>query len=343
MLYDDKNYVIQRQKLCQIKKRGGKMGNNLIIKSNVLIEARYELNLIEQKIILYAVSKLDSKKENFNIISLNAKEFFKLIDTSTERYTELRKIVKKLKSKEITIDTGNGEILTNWLASMEYKKDTGIIDLEFSIKLVPYLLQLKSRFTRYQIKNILFLNNKHSIRIYELLKQYETIGRRSFRVDEFKKILLLENQYKRFSDFERRVLKPTMEEINEQTDININYEKIKRGKEIKTINYLIEPKKVGEYKRYLEENYDIKEIKENTGLQDENFNSEQVMNLYQVSVNKLHLDCESEKDISEYIKINYNTMLDKENIINRYSYLMDLLANDRAKAIVTIRENKKAL
>ena len=148
------------------------MTDNLVVKANDLIEARYELNLNEQKIILYAVSKLDRSKENFTIISLNVKEFTKLIGTTTERYTEIREIVRELRSKEIIINTNERELITGWLSSIEYIKKSGIIELEFSEKLVPYLLQLKKRFTRYQLKNILYLKNKYSIRLYELMKQY---------------------------------------------------------------------------------------------------------------------------------------------------------------------------
>lgn len=316
------------------------MKDNLIVKSNDLIEARYELNLNEQKIILYAVSKVDTNKKHFNIVPINVREFFKLLDTSTERYTELKQVTNELRKKTLIIDTGNGEIITGWLSSIEYKKDTGTIEIEFSNKLIPYLLQLKEKFTRYQIKNILYLSNKHSIRIYELLKQYETIGKRTFTVDELKKILMLEEQYNRFYDFERYVLKPTMEEINEYTDITIDYEKLKQGKSIQALRYTIEPKKVCQYDKYLKDTYDIKSIKENTGLENENFTSEQIIKLYEIACYKMANDYESEIDIFNYININYKVIQGKENIRNRYSYLIDWLENDRAKAIVYIRANK---
>lgn len=318
------------------------MENNLVVKSNELVQARYDLSLNEQKIILYAVSKLDREKEDFNILSLDIRDFFKLLGTTKERYTEVREIVRELRKKEVIINTDKGEIITGWLSSMEYVKNKGIIELEFSKKLIPYLLQLKEKFTRYQLKNILYLSNKHSIRIYELLKQYENIGNRTFTVDELKKILMLEGQYNRFSNFESRVLKPTMKEINDYTDLKVSYEKIKKGKAIHSIKYKIELKEIDDYKAYLEENYNIKDIKARAGLQDENFNSKQIMELYEIACNKMGGDYESEIDILSYININYKAMLEKDNILNRYAYLKDMLEHDRAKAIVYIREHKKS-
>ena len=317
------------------------INKHLVVKSNNLIQARYDLNLNEQKIILYAVSKLDRSKDNFNIIPIEVKKFYKLLGTSTERYTELREMIIKLREKTLIIETDEGEIITGWISSLEYKRDKGIIELEFSHKLIPYLLQLKKQFTRYQIKNILYLSNKHSIRIYELLKQYETIGERTFTIDEIKKILLLENQYSRFSNFENWILKPTMEEINEHTDILISYEKIKKGRSIEAIKYSIKPKKVNDYEKFLEETYNIKDMKLQAGLQEENFNSEQFMKIYEVASNRMIEYYETERDILSYININYKYMLEKDNIINRFSYLIDTLENDRARAIVYIRAEKK--
>lgn len=318
------------------------MKNQLVIKSNDLVQARYELSLNEQKIILYSITKLDSNKLDMNILNINIGDFIKLLGTTKDRYKEIRSLTNGLRKKELVMNTGNGEIITSWLVSIEYIKNKGVIELEFSKKLIPYLLQLKKNFTRYQIENILYLSNKHSIRIYELLKQYETIGKRTFTVDELKSILMLENQYNRFYDFERYVLKPTMEEINEYTDIHIEYEKITQGKIIKSLKYIIEPKKACKYKDYLEETYNIREIKENTGLQDENFNSEQIIKLYEVACYKMGNDYQSEADIFNYININYKSIQGNENIINRFSYLKDILEHDRAKAIVYIRANKEA-
>lgn len=317
------------------------MQDNLVVKSNDLIQAKYELSLNEQKIILYSISKLDRNKPDMNILSINIGDFINLLGTTKDRYKEIRTTTNDLRKKELVINTGNGEIITSWLSSIEYIKNKGIIELEFSKKLVPYLLQLKEKFTRYQIKNILYLSNKHSIRIYELLKQYEPIGKRTFTVDELKEILMLEEQYQRFYDFERYVLKPTMEEINDYTDIKISYDKIKKGRSINSIRYKIEPLKICKYKEYLEENYNIKDMKYQAGLEEENFNAEQFIKLYEVATAKMQDDYESEIDILSYININYKEMLKKDNIRNRYSYLLDMLENDRANAIVYIRLNKK--
>ena len=66
------------------------MGNKLVVKANKLIEARYNLSLNEQKVILYAVSKLDREKDKFNILELETREFVKLLGTTSSRYVEIK-------------------------------------------------------------------------------------------------------------------------------------------------------------------------------------------------------------------------------------------------------------
>ncbi len=63
------------------------------------------------------------------------------------------------------------------------------IDVSFHPVMKPFLLSLKSHFTAYDARNILKLPSTYSIRIYELLKQYERIGQRRFDLQELKEII----------------------------------------------------------------------------------------------------------------------------------------------------------
>ncbi len=303
--------------------------NELVVKSNSLIEAKYELNLMEQKIILYAVSKLDTNKESLNKVQIEVKRVAELIDSTVKRYTEFRMIANKLMDRRVYLaDKPNLDV--RWLASSEYIGN-GKIELEFSEKLTPYLLQLKSRFTRYELKNILYLKNKHSIRVYELLKQYQSIKSRSFTVNELKEILMLEeDQYSRLYDFERFILKLTMDEINELTDINVSYEKIKKGRKVVGIKYTIESKEDSSYITFLNESYNIKEFKLKSGLENEHFDSKQIIELFTIATEVL-TDAEQE-DLFEYIRINYLHMLKNKKVENKYAYLKKALKEDHAVA-----------
>lgn len=312
------------------------MENGLVVKHNDLIQARYNLSLNEQRIILYSISKLDRDKKDFEVIRVKISELIDLLDTTEKRYTEFKLIAENLISKTLIIKKENSELITSWLSSMEYLENEGIIELEFSKKLIPYLLQLKERFTRYELKNILNLKNKHSIRIYELMKQYENIGKREFELEEFKNLLMLEGQYERIYDLDRFVLNVALDEINEFTDINIGFEKIKKGRRVVGLLFTIDSKEKDEkvYIEFLNESYNIQEMKAKMGLNDENFNSKQIMAIYEKAVEKAGNE---DIDLFEYIRLNYLHIKDKAR--NKYGYLLKALENDYAVAVGQIKFN----
>ena len=279
------------------------MENGLVVKHNDLIEAKYKLNLVEQKIILYTVSQLDRDENNFKLVKVKISDIAELIGNEIHRYTEFKKIANDLMDKKVVLSS-RPNLDMRWLASSEYIGE-GIIELEFSEKLIPYLLQLKQRFTRYEIKNILSMKSSYSVRIYELMKQYENIGKREFELTEFKRCLgLKEDEYSRIYDFERFVLKVAKEEINRDTDLIIDYEKMRKGRKITGFVFIIEPRDTEKqiYIEFLNEFYDIKNMQSKMGLSEEKFSPKQVMAIYEKAIERI-----GNEDINpfEYIRLNY--------------------------------------
>jgi plasmid replication initiation protein len=120
--------------------------------------------------------------------------------------------------------------LTN-ISSHEY------IDVTVEQEMKPFLLQLSKNFTAYDLRNVTKLS-VYSIRLYELLKQYEMIGVRALGVDEIKSMFQVEEQYKLFSDFYRWIVKPSEAEINKHTDLLIlDVEKLKEGRKIVALRF----------------------------------------------------------------------------------------------------------
>ena len=109
-----------------------------------------------------------------------------------------------------------------------------------------HLLQLKEKFTEYELIYTLMFKSRYSIRLYEYLKSihydklkpYET----KIDIDKFQK--LLDSPYNNFKDFHTRVLKPAFKEINEYSDIIFNYELIKQSKKTTHIIIRIETKEI---------------------------------------------------------------------------------------------------
>jgi len=312
--------------------------NDLVIKHNDLINAKYKLTLNEQKLVFYAITKIDRDRERFDLIDFNITEFTELLGTTNERFTEIREIAEGLMDKKIEIITENSIIITRWLDSIEYTRNTGTIELEFSTKLIPYLLQLKGHFTKYELQNIVHFKNKYSIRLYELLKQYETIGKREFELDDLKQLLGCEDMYNEFKHFNNDVLKKTIKEINTYTDVTVNYEKVTKGRKVVGLKFTVDGK-TDEQEALIDELYskeEIENIRIKSGLDNNRLNSKQIIELYAIAVDQVDT---IDIDPFEYIKLNYQVMAQKGKVKSPFAYLKKSLEQDFAKAKNQLKVN----
>jgi plasmid replication initiation protein len=210
---------------------------NLVAKDNNLVEARYRLSVQEQRLMAIMVSDIKPDDKDFKPYKYKVKDFVEWVGVQgKDYYRELRKITTKLLTRVITIKENDRLIQTSWLSSAVYDHKKGTIELSFDPHLKPYLLQLQKCFTQYALKNVLELRSKYAFRLYELCKQYQSLGKRKFQVDELRELLGLEkNELKKWSDFKRRVLEIAQREINKNTDIKIKYEFEKWGRKIEYI------------------------------------------------------------------------------------------------------------
>ena len=218
------------------------MKKELIVKHNSMIEGRYKMSVTEIKIIAYLTSLIKKEDEDFEVYRFHAKELLEKLNTDNN-YDDLKTAISKLITRMITIKTKESVLVTTFLSSAEYFYDS-TIELSFDKKLKPYLLQLKGNFTKYYLENVLNLKSFYAIRIYELLKQYENIGDRRFELEELKEILGIKNKYKLYGHFKDKVLQIAKREINAKTDLEMDFEEIKRSRKVIAIKFLITKKNI---------------------------------------------------------------------------------------------------
>ncbi|MBF0233118.1 MAG: replication initiation protein [Desulfamplus sp.] len=214
----------------------------LVKKANSLVESRCNLTLTQQKLVLAVISQIERDDEDFKEYSLSVSEFTRLMDIKSNKYyAEIRQSAEAIVTKKLLIYRGEKkELITTWFSSIDIDYE-GEVKFMFDSKLKPYLLQLKSHFTAYQLKNILQLKSKYSIRLYELLKQYQNIGNRKFGIQELRDFLYVEEgKYTRFSDFKKRILETPKDDINAHTDIKISCTTKKTGRRVTSIEFTIE-------------------------------------------------------------------------------------------------------
>ena len=229
-------------------KQGTAVGELLelkVTKSNSLVEAGYQLTLNEQRLILSAISQIDSRRAIHKdyYFQIHAREFSELFGMPMHKSYETLKIAAdKLFNRKVIIYGKNNTIAEKirWCFHVHYHNKQGYVDIGFSPNILGHLTQLSKRFTSYQLKQIRLLNTSYAIRMYEMLHQYLSLGERTIKLDEFKKRLELIEKYSRYSNLKARVITPCVAEINAYTDINISYKEERKNRAVVALVFTIE-------------------------------------------------------------------------------------------------------
>ena len=172
----------------------------LVVQHNNIVEAKYRLTISEQRLIKYLVALIEKDDEDFKTYRIAVADLAGILQIKRKDYYQsVKNTTKGLVTKLLVFKSAGLTIQTAWLASAVYHDGEGFVDLQFSPLLKSFLMQLKFEFTKYELGNVIHLKHTYSMRIYELLKQYEKIGNRTFDNQTLRNTLgILENEYTRF-------------------------------------------------------------------------------------------------------------------------------------------------
>ena len=222
----------------------------------LLQKARFTLSLNEQRLILYAISKIKPTDTAFQEYIFDLKDFYAVCGMSgNDSYTKIKEQCKALSDKSwwLTVYDDKGEeweSVVRWFNTLRTNKKNGIVTIKFHEDMFPYLLELSRQreedeqrfYTGYEFRYVLPMKSTYSIRLYELLKSYQKNNKTWwFKLDKLKHILDCEF-YSRYADFRRFVIEPAIKEINDFSDLNIDYETEKDGKKIDVIEFFMSEK-----------------------------------------------------------------------------------------------------
>lgn len=219
--------------------------NRIVKKSNRVITSRVKnYSLTQMKIMNLAISELTEQTTADDVLSFQAIDLLNAIGLGEKNHIELRKAtLDMIRGIEIPKEDG-GFLQVPLFKKIEYFKG-GTIDIQFDSDVLPLLIQAKTEYTKYYFENIQRLRSSYSIKIYELCKQYQNTkqGYRDFTIDELKIFLdIPPKKYSRYCDLNQWVIKSSVKEINEKTDLKIEDEPIKKGRSTTGVRFYITPK-----------------------------------------------------------------------------------------------------
>lgn len=216
-----------------------------ISKSNSFVEASYQMTLDEMRVLALTLGVFDplNPKRGFD---LTVAEFVKAFpEVNPERaYEQVQNAIRKISSRWMTL-RNDANVLHEvaFVTDRIYYKQEGRFYIEFHEKLLPYIANLKNRYTKYELVHIGAFSSTHTIRLYELCSQYKTVGEREIKLSELKDWLQIKDKYPAFKDLKKRVITPAINEINAKSDLLVNVEPIKRGRSIVSLKFTIQTKK----------------------------------------------------------------------------------------------------
>lgn len=215
---------------------------NKVVQDNILVKAIHRMNRNELLLFKQAVSQINSEKPIEKIV-LEREDVFKILNVKkgTGSYYKLvKQYAEATGGTVIHIKEVDGETWMPLTIGINWSKNDDSVSIEFNPKLLPLLLNLKEKFTQYEIGYLSYLKSKYSIRLYELFKMVQFQGVWVVSIAEFRRVLDLEKKYKAQCDLDTYVLKPALKEININTDIRVSLEKKKkRGNKIESLIFRI--------------------------------------------------------------------------------------------------------
>lgn len=226
---------------------------------NIITKSADQMTVIEKRLLYLVINRMDT---GFNI----QKDLFKNLEfkipskeLGESNYKRIKEALTKLQGRRIImIDDFKNKKFNSIVPFPMVSIDKGLITIKMFGDVIPYFIELKNGFTKYELEAALSLTSVYSQKLYELLSRWK--DKKEWHVDvEELKMLLNASEY-RYSDFRRACLDTAILEISGKTELNVTYLPIKVGRKIAEIKFSIFTEKEEAKKNYEEEIETIRDM-----------------------------------------------------------------------------------
>jgi hypothetical protein len=224
----------------------------MVYKSNSLVEASYRLSVAEQRIVLACISQVPRGEPVTDEVmySVSVQDIADLSETDgNTTYRDLEEATLRLKRREVRIEKeANSKakrkkvLICGWVQSVVYMENEGRVCLRFNKDMLPYLTELSAQFTKYRLKAVAKMDSAYAVRMYELLAQWQSVGRREVAVDWLRNAFQLGDKYPAMKDLKKRVIDVALAQINEHSDLTASYVQRKTGRNVTHLIFTFAPK-----------------------------------------------------------------------------------------------------
>lgn len=228
--------------------------SKLVVKDNALMNASYNLDLVEQRLILLAIIEARESGKGINAndpLTVHAESYINQFGVHrVTAYQALKDACDNLFARQFSYQSKSekGNIQNHrsrWVSEIIYIDTEATVKIIFAPAIVPLITRLEEQFTKYDIQQISDLSSAYAIRLYELLICWRSTGKTPIiELAEFRnRVGVLDTEYHRIAHLKERVIEHSIKQINEHTDITASYEQHKKGRTITGFSFKFKQKK----------------------------------------------------------------------------------------------------
>ena len=228
--------------------------SKLVVKDNALMNASYNLDLVEQRLILLAIIEARESGKGINAndpLTVHAESYINQFGVHrVTAYQALKDACDNLFARQFSYQSKSekGNIQNHrsrWVSEIIYIDTEATVKIIFAPAIVPLITRLEEQFTKYDIEQISDLSSAYAIRLYELLICWRSTGKTPIiELGEFRnRVGVLDSEYHRIAHLKERVIEHSIKQINEHTDITATYEQHKKGRVITGFSFKFKQKK----------------------------------------------------------------------------------------------------
>lgn len=204
-----------------------------LIQPNKITYARYDFTALQKNIIYYIYESLqhhltkekEIRQDLFNnfVVSVPVSSL-----CSEKNHSKVIESAKDLMTKPFQYDYKQGlknyTVATVLVHTAKHQHGSNTVELTIPFEALSLLLYIGDGFTIYQKTIAISLKSKHSKRLYEMCCRWKDKGGFTISLDEFKKMLCIDNQYKDINRLKDVVLDIAQKELKESADVWFEYE-----------------------------------------------------------------------------------------------------------------------
>ena len=188
--------------------------------------ARYGLTLQEHRIVYYAILRGQQEGKPFEPVTLSITEFKELFELSGGNYyTAIRNLSNKMVGRVVEViykdNEGTHLLQAPWLVGIRYHAKTGTVTIEPNKNLQPFFEG--KPFTDTEFAFLIKFTSQYSERLYEIIKTFAYKSIADFNLEDLRERLKVGKKYPNYNDFKKRVIQPAVDDINEFTDLDIDF------------------------------------------------------------------------------------------------------------------------